>query len=78
VGLFIGLAVQHLGEDTKTYLLVFVAGNFVYIAADIWRNLLKNKGALWKNILEFFGFTIGAGSMYLILLAETGEDGHAH
>lgn len=76
VGLFIGLGVAHLDDATKLYLLVFVAGNFVYIAADIWRNLFKND-PLWKNILEFFGLAVGVGVMYLVLLAESEED-HDH
>lgn len=29
--------------------MTFVAGNFIYIAADIWKNLLKNK----KKIMNF-------------------------
>lgn len=50
VGVFIGLGVTNLDDGAKLYLLVFVGGNFVYIAADIWKNLLKNK-PLWKNML---------------------------
>lgn len=42
IGVLIGLAVTSLSETTKMYVLVFVAGNFIYIAADIWKNLFKN------------------------------------
>ena len=76
VGLFIGLTVQHLEQGAKLYLLVFISGNFMYIAADIWRHLLRNKGAFWKNILEVFGFSLGVGAMYLLLLTETGDHNH--
>lgn len=44
IGVIIGLAVVHLDEIAKIYIMVFVAGNFVYIATDIWQNILKNKG----------------------------------
>jgi len=30
--------------------MVFVAGNFMYIAGDIWRNIFKNKG-FFKNLM---------------------------
>jgi zinc transporter ZupT len=50
VGVIIGLAVAHLSEVAKIYVLVFVAGNFVYIAADVWRHLFKNKH-VGKNVL---------------------------
>ena len=43
VGVLIGLGINSLDDATKAYILVFVAGNFIYIAADIWRNLFKNK-----------------------------------
>ena len=26
------------------YIMVSVAGNFIYIAADIWQNLFRNSG----------------------------------
>jgi zinc transporter ZupT len=48
-GVIIGLAVTNLSEVTQTYILVFVAGNFIYIAADIWKNILKNSSFL-KNL----------------------------
>lgn len=44
VGVLIGLAVVNLHEAVKAYIMVFVAGNFLYIGADIWRNIFKNKG----------------------------------
>lgn len=69
VGVFIGLAIVDLSTVTKTYILIFVAGNFIYIAADIWRHLFKNKG-FTKNFIEFLGLAVGITSMYLILLLE--------
>ena len=73
VGVLIGLAITSFDHATKAYILVFVAGNFLYIAADIWRHLLKNsgEGARWRNLLEFTGFCLGVGVMYLLLLLET-------
>ena len=70
VGVLIGLGVSSFDDATKAYILIFVAGNFIYIAADIWRHLLKNRGdyAFWKNLLEFSGFSLGVGIMYLLLL----------
>jgi zinc and cadmium transporter len=45
IGVVIGIALGTLNEAVQIYLLSFVAGNFIYIGADIWRNLLKNKTA---------------------------------
>lgn len=73
LGVIIGLAITDLSEVTKTYILVFVAGNFIFIAADIWRNLFKNSG-FSKNLIEFIGFGIGVAAMYLILLLESDEE----
>jgi hypothetical protein len=56
-----------LDELTKIYILVFVAGNFIFIAADIWRNMFKNRGFV-NNFIEFIGFGVGIAAMYLILL----------
>jgi zinc transporter ZupT len=72
VGVIIGLAITDLTKEVKIYILVFVAGNFIFIAADIWRNLFKNSG-FCKNLIEFFGFGIGVAAMYLILLLESDE-----
>lgn len=42
--------------------MVFVAGNFVYIASDIWKHLFNDD---WRhNILEGLGFAIGVGAMF--------------
>jgi hypothetical protein len=46
--------------------MVFVAGNFMYIGGDIWRNILKNN-SFCKNLIEFAGFSIGVGLMYVVL-----------
>ena len=70
VGTLIGLGLTNVDANVKTYILVFVAGNFVYIAADIWRNLFKNTGEKLKNVLELFGFCLGVGVMYLLTLLE--------
>ncbi len=50
LGVIIGLAVADISEMGKQYILVFVAGNFIYIAADIWRNVFKNSGIV-KNLV---------------------------
>lgn len=50
LGVIIGLAITNLTDVAKMYILVFVAGNFIYIAADIWRHLFKNSG-ISKNLL---------------------------
>jgi zinc transporter ZupT len=44
IGVFIGLAVVSMSSAVKQYIMVFVAGNFIYIASDIWQHILKNKG----------------------------------
>ncbi len=44
IGVFIGLAVVNMNETVKAYIMVFVAGNFIYIASDIWQHIIKNKG----------------------------------
>lgn len=44
LGVFIGLAIVQIHETIKLYILVFVAGNFMYIATDIWQHIFKNKG----------------------------------
>jgi hypothetical protein len=62
-----GLNSHSLSPGTKQYALVFVAGNFMYIASDIWKNLFHNR----KNIvngLELVGLLLG---VYLTL-------GHNH
>jgi hypothetical protein len=66
VGLFIGLMITELNEVATNYVLIFVAGNFIFIAADIWRNLFRNK-KLWKNLVELGGIVIGVAIMYWIL-----------
>jgi zinc transporter ZupT len=67
-GVLLGLGLGSISEAAEIYIMSFVAGNFIYIGADIWRNLLKNKNAL-GNVLEFLSFCIGVGCMYLVLLA---------
>jgi hypothetical protein len=50
--------------------MVFVAGNFIYIASDIWQHIIKNKGdgAIFGNCLEFAGLSVGIGAMFLLTL----------
>lgn len=50
IGVAIGLALHSTGEAAEYYILSFVAGNFIYLAADIWKNLFMNK-LLWKIVL---------------------------
>jgi zinc transporter ZupT len=83
VGLFIGLMLTELNEVATNYVLIFVAGNFIFIAADIWKNLFRNK-ELWKNLVELSGIVIGVAIMYWILELESqggcvhSHGGHSH
>lgn len=62
VGAIIGLSTSSLSPQVQDYIMVFVAGNFVYIASDIWKHLFNDN---WKNnILEAVGFGIGVGAMF--------------
>jgi hypothetical protein len=49
--------------------MVFVAGNFLYIGADIWRHILKGKWVMFT--LELLGFFIGVGAMFGIKTMES-------
>ena len=73
----IGLTYGKLDEVSTNYVLVFIAGNFIFIAADIWRNLFRNK-KMWKNLIELIGIVIGVGLMFLILNLEGHEHSHGH
>jgi zinc transporter ZupT len=42
VGVYMGLNSHSISYKTRQYALVFVAGNFLYIASDIWRNLFRH------------------------------------
>lgn len=71
-GLFPGLALGGISSVAQNYIMTFVAGNFIYVGADIWRNLLKNK--LWyENIIELLMFFIGVGAMFLVLFLEESQ-----
>ena len=50
-GTFIGLAILNLSDLVKGYIMMSVAGNFIYIAADIWRQILKNKNNRIQNFI---------------------------
>lgn len=75
IGVFVGLAMGGINEETQNYVLVFVAGNFIYIGADIWRHLLASKIFI-VNVGEIIMFSVGVGVMYLVLLTETGHGEH--
>jgi zinc transporter ZupT len=67
VGVWMGLNSHGLSPKVKQYCLVFVAGNFMYIASDIWKNLFHNRSQL-VNLLELVGLVYG---VYMTL-------GHTH
>ena len=46
VGAIIGLSTSSLSDEAKNYIMVFVAGNFIYIASDIWKHLFNDD---WKH-----------------------------
>ena len=50
LGVIVGLAVADVSELAQMYILVAVAANFIYIAADIWKNMFKNEG-VWRNVV---------------------------
>lgn len=58
VGVYMGLNSHSISFRTRQYMLVFVAGNFIYIASDIWRNLFRHSHFL-VNFLEFAGLIGG-------------------
>lgn len=66
IGVIIGLLVTNLNDGVKTYIMAFVAGNFMYISGDIWKNIIRNKN-LFMNMIEMVGFAIGVGIMYVVL-----------
>lgn len=69
IGALVGVALGSISDAVQIYILSFVAGNFMYIGADIWRNLFRTNKSC-DNILEFASFVLGVGCMYLVLLAE--------
>jgi hypothetical protein len=52
--------------------MISVAGNFLYIASDIWQNLFKNNGnnAKLHNFMEFVGASVGISAMVGIKLLD--------
>ncbi len=69
-GSIIGLGLSEINELSKSYLLSFTAGNFLYISlAQLIPILVHVKGKC-INFLVFVGILIGIGMMYLILLLE--------
>lgn len=71
-GVLAGLGLGNISDEAQNYVLVFVAGNFIYIGADIWKHLLANKRMI-LNISELLMFSLGVGAMFLVLLAESQE-----
>jgi zinc transporter ZupT len=69
-GVLAGLGLGGIDDAAQNYVMVFVAGNFIYIGSDIWKHLLRNKNLL-MNIIEGIAFSVGVGAMYLVLLAES-------
>ena len=78
LGVIVGLGAGSAGEVTQLYLLAWVGGNFVYLAAEIWRQLLRHKNSFCKNFLEVIFLFVGIGIMYLITLIDDGHDDHDH
>ena len=46
IGALVGIGLGSIGEAVQIYMLSFVAGNFIYIGADIWRNLFKTNKSI--------------------------------
>ena len=74
IGVLIGMGIGKTSAAALNYILCFVAGNFIYIGAAIWRKLMK-QDSFCLNFLEFFSVSLGVGAMYLVLLAKT-DHGH--
>lgn len=76
VGVWLGLNSHGIPDTVKQYILVFVAGNFLYIASDIWRNIFNHK-RFYVNVLEMIGLGVG---VFLTLgdHSHSHGDGHAH
>jgi zinc transporter ZupT len=49
-GVIAGLGLGSIDDAAQNYIMVFVAGNFIYIGADIWKHLLRNKSILLNII----------------------------
>jgi zinc transporter ZupT len=73
VGVILGLNSMVIPPTIKQYILVFVGGNFMYIAADIWKNLFRQKSGI-LNILEILGFAVGV----YVSLGDTCGHSHSH
>lgn len=58
IGVYLGLNSHGIPKLYREYALVFVAGNFLYIASDIWRNLFHNANG-FINLLEAAGLAMG-------------------
>lgn len=68
VGVVIGLSLSTVSEISQNYTMCYVAGNFIFIASQIWPALLRK--TIWYKILDSIGVILGIGVMYLILLAD--------
>ena len=60
VGVAAGLGLETTSEAAKYYIVSFVAGSFIYIASDIWKNLFQTS-SLKRNIAECSLLIIGVG-----------------
>jgi zinc transporter ZupT len=74
VGVWLGLNAHVIPDVTKQYILVFVAGNFLYIASDIWKHLFNNK-RFYVNLLEMLGLICG---VMLTMADHSHGHGHGH
>ena len=69
LGVLIGLGIGEVAGSSEDYILTFVAGNFIYIASDMWKKMMRSDMTL-LSIFEFLTYALGIGIMYLILLVE--------
>ncbi len=60
VGVAAGLGLETTSDAAQYYIVSFVAGSFIYIASDIWKNLFKTK-ILWRNVSELLLLILGMG-----------------
>ena len=73
-GVWLGLNSHGIPDVAKQYILVFVAGNFLYIASDIWKHIFFHK-RFYVNFLEMVGLV---GGVLITLGGECQGHGHSH
>ena len=69
LGVLIGLGIGEATSGAEDYILIFVAGNFIFISSDMWKKMMKTDMTC-LSIFEFLSYIFGIGIMYLILLVE--------